>query len=169
MPTPSSGAISWSQIQAQTGGAYSMSNFNAVTGRGYDASDYYNYPPPSPITVYYENNETTFGGDANLRINVWNASWTPVVSDLWFWGTAFGDITSATGVTLYAGYHVQVYAMNWGASYQALAVFQSDINIYYSCAWSEVGPYSFTLAAGNYYDITNVSNSCSGGGGGIEV
>jgi hypothetical protein len=44
MPTPSSGPISWSQIQAQTGGAYSMSNFNAVTGRGYDASDYYNYP-----------------------------------------------------------------------------------------------------------------------------
>lgn len=51
MPTPSSGAISWSQIQAQTGGAYSMSNFNAVTGRGYDASDYYSYSPPD-VTCY---------------------------------------------------------------------------------------------------------------------
>ena len=53
MPTPSSGAISWSQIQAQTGGAYSMSNFNTVTGRGYDASDYYNYPPAVTCYEYY--------------------------------------------------------------------------------------------------------------------
>jgi hypothetical protein len=160
MPTPSSGAISWSQIQAETGGAYSMYNFNAVTGRGYDASDYYNYSA-SPITVYYENNETTFGGDANLRINVWNASGTQVVSDLWFWGTSFGDITSATGVTLYAGFTVQVYAINWGASYQNLSVYQEGTELYNVCAWSEVGPYTFTLVAGNYYDIINVSNSCS--------
>ena len=53
MPTPSSGPISWSQIQAQTGGAYSMSNFNAVTGRGYDASDYYNYPPAATCYLWY--------------------------------------------------------------------------------------------------------------------
>ena len=44
MPTPSSGTICWSQIQAQTGGSYCMSNFNAVSGRGNCASDYYNYP-----------------------------------------------------------------------------------------------------------------------------
>lgn len=160
MATPSSGTICWSQIRAETGGSYCMSNFNSVSGRGICASNYYNYSP-SPITVYYENNETTFGGDANLRINVWNASGTQVISDLWFWGTAFGDITSTTGVTLYPGFTVQVYAMNWGASYQNLAVYQNDISIYNVCAFSEVGPYSFTLAAGSYYDIINVSNSCS--------
>lgn len=44
MPTPSSGTICWSQIQAVIGGSYCMSNFNAVSGRGYCASDYYNYP-----------------------------------------------------------------------------------------------------------------------------
>lgn len=48
MPTPSSGPISWSQIQAETGGAYSMYNFNAVTGLGYSASNYYNYSPTPP-------------------------------------------------------------------------------------------------------------------------
>jgi hypothetical protein len=53
MPTPSSGPISWSQIQAQTGGAYSMSNFNAVTGLGYSASNYYNYSPIPPCYVFY--------------------------------------------------------------------------------------------------------------------
>jgi hypothetical protein len=53
MATPSSGAISWSQIQAETGGAYSMSNFNSVTGRGYDASDYYNYPPATTCYQFY--------------------------------------------------------------------------------------------------------------------
>lgn len=47
MATPSSGAISWSQIQAVSGGAYSMSNFNAVSGRGYSASNYYNYSSAS--------------------------------------------------------------------------------------------------------------------------
>ena len=52
MPTPSSGTICWSQIQAETGGSYCMSNFNAVSGRGYCASDYYNYPPPTLCTYY---------------------------------------------------------------------------------------------------------------------
>jgi hypothetical protein len=54
MATPSSGPISWSQIQAVAGGAYSMSNFNAVSGRGYSASQYYNYSPPSPSCFVYQ-------------------------------------------------------------------------------------------------------------------
>ena len=54
MPTPSSGTICWSQIQAEIGGDYCMSNFNAVSGRGYCASDYYSYPPPPPSCYVYQ-------------------------------------------------------------------------------------------------------------------
>jgi hypothetical protein len=58
MPTPSSGTICWSQIQAEIGTGYCMSNFYTGSGgRGYCASDYYSYPPPPPsCTLYYADN-----------------------------------------------------------------------------------------------------------------
>lgn len=66
MATPSSGSISWSQIQAETGGAYSMSNFNAVTGRGYSASNYYNYPSVAFVNI---TNSTAGTSITNITVN----------------------------------------------------------------------------------------------------
>ena len=54
MPTPSSGTICWSQIQAEIGTGYCMSNFNAATSRGTCASNYYSYPPPPPSCTLYQ-------------------------------------------------------------------------------------------------------------------
>ena len=45
MPTPSSGTICWSQIQAETGGGFCMYDFAVASGRGFCASGYYDYPP----------------------------------------------------------------------------------------------------------------------------
>ena len=66
MPTPSSGTICWSQIQAQTGGSYCMSNFNAVSGRGNCASNYYNYPSVAFVNI---TNSTAGTSITNITVN----------------------------------------------------------------------------------------------------
>lgn len=90
MSTPSSGPISWSQIQSVTGGAYSMSHFNAVSGRGYSASNYYNY---NPVTCYsYQANDygwadgvDCYGNYFSYYINPWDGFCAQWMSGPVYW------------------------------------------------------------------------------------
>ena len=70
MPTPSSGTICWSQIQAETGTGYCMSDFYSVSGGlGYCASNYYNYPPPPPTCYLYDVYDYGYA-DQNVKFHI---------------------------------------------------------------------------------------------------
>lgn len=167
MSLPSSGAISIGNIRSELGtSSGSLRSLSASAGKGTpdSMSEFYGYSA-TPATVYYYNDESSYGGDANLRIYAWDAAGNNVISEFWLWGTASGNLGSATGVTLRQGYTVQVYAINWGASLQRIHVLKNSVTIYDSCAWSEVGPFTFTLTGGDLFEILCVSNNC----GGIEI
>jgi hypothetical protein len=129
-------------------------------------SEFYGYNGAA-ANVYYYNDESTYGGDANLRLYAWNAAGTNVISEFWLWGTASGNLGTATGVTFRQGYTVQAYAINWGASTQNLYVIRNGTVIYDACAWSEVGPFTFTVNAGDSISIYCFGNHC--GGGTLEI
>lgn len=162
MALQSSGAISIGNIRSELGmSTGSLRSLSAAANKGTpdSISEFYGFNA-SNLSVYYGNDETSFGGDANLRIYVWDNNGNNILSEWWVWGTQSGNLGSDTGITFKSGYTIQVYAVNWGASTQRLYVYNSFGGMYDSCAWSEVGPYTFTVYANTSYNIQVTSNYC---------
>lgn len=163
MALPSSGAISISQIHNELGSSsYSLRSLSASAGKSTpdSMSEFYGYSS-TPATVYYSNDESSYGGDANLRIQVWDNNGNYILSDWWVWGTQSGNLGSDTGITFYAGYTIQVYAYNWGASIEHLWVEQNNNIVFTECSNPGCGPYNVNVGAGDTIWIYNLGNSCS--------
>lgn len=165
MTLPSSGALGINAIRGElSANTGSLRSLSAMAGKGTpdSISEFYGFNAQN-LSVWYGNDESTYGGDANLRINVWDNNGTQVISDFWVWGTGSGNLQSVTGVVLKSGYTVQVYAYNWGASTQRLYVQNATTGamLYDSCNWNEVGPFTFTIYANNSYNIQCTSNYCT--------
>jgi hypothetical protein len=150
-----SGAISISQIKTELGSASnSIRTLSAAAGKGTpDAmSEFYGYAS-LPATVTYT--QYWNGGDANGRFYAWDSAGTAVISEQWYWWDGTFNLGTDTGVTFKAGYTLQVYAYNWGASNQSIEVIRNGSQIYYACAFNEVGPYTFTINSGDSIQINN--------------
>lgn len=165
MTLPSSGALGINAIRGElSANTGSLRALSAMAGKSTSdsISEFYGFNAQN-LSVYYGNDESSYGGDANLRINVWNNNGTQVVSDFWVWGTGSGNLQSATGVVLKSGFTIQVYAYNWGASTQRLYVQNTTTNamLFDSCDWNQVGPFTFTIYANNSYSIQCISNYCT--------
>lgn len=163
MALPSSGAISISQIKSELGsGSNSLRSLSASAGKSTpdSMSEFYGYAS-TPATVYYSNDESSFGGDANLRIQVWDNNGNNILSDWWVWGTQTGNLGTDTGITFRAGYTIEVYAYNWGASIQHLWVEQNNSIVFTECSNPGCGPYNVTVGAGDAIWIYNLGNSCT--------
>lgn len=165
MALPSSGPLSISQIRtelsANTGSLRSLSSM-ASKGTPDSISEFYGFNA-SNVAVYYNNDESSYGGDANLRIYVWDNNGTNILSEFWLWGTTSGNLASAAGITLKAGYRIQIYAYNWGASTMRLYAQNATTGgmLYDSCEWNGVGPYEFTLAPNTSYNVGCIGNYCT--------
>lgn len=162
MALQSSGAISIGNIRSELGmSTGSLRSLSAAAGKGTSdsMSEFYGFNA-SNLSVWYGNDETSFGGDANLRIYAWDNNGNNILSEWWVWGTQSGNLGSDTGITFKSGYTIQIYAINWGSSTQRLYVYNQNGMMYDSCAWSEVGPYTFTVYPNNSYNINCVSNYC---------
>jgi len=160
MALQGSGAIKISQIKTELGSASnSVRTLSAAAGKASpDAmSEFYSYSS-TPATIMYT--QYGDGGDANGRFYAWDAAGTAVISEYWYWWDGTFNLGTDTGVTFKAGYTVQVYGMNWGASYQSIEVQRNGSLLYYDCAWSEVAPYTFTVNAGDSIHIYNYG-SCN--------
>jgi hypothetical protein len=159
MALQGSGAISVSQIKTELGSASnSVRTLSAAAGKASpDAmSEFYSYAS-LPASITYVQNWA--GGDANARFYAWDSAGTAVVSEYWYWWDGTFNLGTDTGVTFKAGYTLQVYGMNWGASNQSIQIIVNGAQIYYACAFSEVGPYTFTINSGDNIAIFN-NGSC---------
>lgn len=163
MSLQSSGAISISQIRSEVGnGSYSLRGLSAAAGKSTpdSMSEFYGYSS-TPASVYFSNDETSFGGDANLRIYAYDANGNNILSEWWVWGTDSGDLGSRTGITFKQGYTIQVYAYNWGASLQHLWVSKNNSIVFTECSNPGCGPYTISVNAGDIIEIYNLANTCS--------
>jgi hypothetical protein len=163
MSLPSSGPISISQIHNEVGnGSYSLHSLSVAAGKSTpdSMSEFYGWSS-TPATVYFSNDESSFGGDANLRIYAYDAAGNNILSEWWLWGTDSGNLGSRTGITFKQGYTIQVYAYNWGASLEHLWVARNNSIIFTECGNPGCGPYTITVNAGDVIEIYNLANSCT--------
>lgn len=162
MSLQGSGAISISQIKSELGsGSNSLRALSSAAGKSTpdSMSEFYGFSL-APATIMVRNNESKFGGDANLRLYAYNASGTNILSEYWFWGDYYGNLGTETGITFYQGYTISAYGTNWGSSTQRLRVVRNGAEIYNNCQWSDVGPYDFTVNGGDSILIEMYSNTC---------
>lgn len=162
MALQGSGAISIGNIRSELGmstGSLRALSAAANKGTSDSISEFYGFNA-SNLSVYYGVDQRSFGGDANLRIYVWDNNGNNILSEWWVYSTQSGNLGSATGITFKSGYTIQVYAINWGASTQRLYVYNNSGAMYDNCVFNEVGPYTFTVYANNSYNIQCTSNYC---------
>lgn len=165
MSLPGSGSLAISSIRSEMGmssGSLRALSSTAAKSTPDSISEFYGFNAQN-VSVWYSNDESTYGGDANLRIYVWDNNGNNILSEFWLWGTTSGNLASAAGITLRAGYRVQIYCYNWGASTLRLYAQNGTTGgmMYDSCDWNGVGPYEFYIQPNTTYNVGCVGNYCT--------
>lgn len=141
MALPCSGPLSISQIHTALGsGSYSLRTLSAAAGFSTpDAiSEFYCYNPSSPRTLYWTNQDYSYGDYINLFV-AQNSS-TVLVNDYAYYGDYHNGST-----TIYTGDYINFSAEGFSGAnvYLSLQVYDTNLGYLYNNTQGAMNPYLY--------------------------